>query len=207
MAFSFILVSANQGKAREFNAHEWFSSHKIQTYADVFGHPPVVNETGTTFEENATLKAIYPPYNPNYYTLGEDSGLVIPALEGRPGVYSARYGGQHLNDADRNALILDEMATITNRKAYFMTALCIRLSDDETRTYTGTCHGHIAREASGNQGFGYDPIFVPTPLTSTFGTLPLSTKQHYSHRAKAIQALGRGLSHLHAEAVEKKTIN
>jgi XTP/dITP diphosphohydrolase len=146
-------------------------------------------ETGSTFAENATLKALHYSTRSGLLSLADDSGLAVDALGGSPGVYSARYAGPHATYAERIAKLLDEIAATadTERRARFVCVIAI--ADPFVgilETFDGCCEGRIAREPRGAGGFGYDPVFIPKGHTQTFGELPDEIKQTISHRAQAL---------------------
>lgn len=153
---------------------------------------PEVEETGTTFEENARLKAVAVATATGAWALGEDSGLVVPALKGRPGVYSARYAGRPDDDAANNAKLLAELGPLPDdrREAYYVcTAALADPSGDVTAVVAGACHGVILREPRGAGGFGYDPLFLIPEFHRTFGELSARVKHALSHRARALERL------------------
>jgi XTP/dITP diphosphohydrolase len=150
---------------------------------------PEVDETGTTFEENARLKAATLAPVLGEWVLGEDSGLVVPALGGQPGVYSARWAGEHGNDAANNAKLLRELAKLPNadRAAYYVsTAALANPKGEVVAVSEGRCWGVIATEAKGEGGFGYDPLFVVPEYHASFGQLSSRVKHALSHRGRAI---------------------
>ena len=154
-----------------------------------YPNAPEVEETGTTFEENARLKASAVAKSLGEWVLAEDSGLVVPALNGRPGVYSARYAGTHGDDAANNRRLLAELAPLSDdrRAAYYVCVAALADPTGEVRaTAEGRCHGVITREPRGTGGFGYDPLFLVPEYHRTFGELSLRVKQALSHRARAI---------------------
>lgn len=157
-----------------------------------FPQAPAVEETGQSFEENATLKAVTLAQALGEWVLGEDSGLVVPALGGEPGVHSASYAGKHGEDAANNALLLQRLAGVPleKREAYYV---CVVVVADPTGTgrarAEGRCHGHIALEPRGRNGFGYDPLFEIVEYHRTFGELSPLVKRVLSHRARAIEKL------------------
>jgi XTP/dITP diphosphohydrolase len=148
-----------------------------------------VAETGETFAENASIKASAYALQTGVWALSDDSGLEVEALGGAPGVYSARYAGESATDAERIELLLLELACTgdTLRRARFVCA--ISLADPSGRILNlseGICEGRIANHPRGNQGFGYDPIFIPEGYGQTFGELSSEIKQKISHRARAL---------------------
>ena len=153
-------------------------------------------ETGATFAENAELKATSYALQTGCWTLSDDSGLEVEALNGAPGVYSARYGGKAATDAERIGKLLGELAATGDepRRARFV---CVMALADETGAIRfaaeGTCNGRIAARPAGANGFGYDPIFVPDGFDQTFGELSSDTKGKISHRARAIRKIMRYL--------------
>jgi XTP/dITP diphosphohydrolase len=153
---------------------------------------PEVEETGETFEANARLKATTLAPVLGEWVLGEDSGLVVPALGGQPGVYSARWAGTHGDDAANNAKLLAELAGKTGdaRAAYYVsTAALSDPTGNVVAVVEGRCHGVIGTEARGSGGFGYDPLFVIPEYHASFGELSLVVKHALSHRGRAIAKL------------------
>lgn len=149
-------------------------------------------ETGATFAENARLKASYYALETKMMTLADDSGLEVEALGGAPGVFSARYAGEKSSDSDKIAKLLDELENKVDRQAKFVCAMAV--SDGSGRiiySAEGICSGTIALNASGTNGFGYDPIFVPDGFNETFGELPDEIKREISHRKRAIEQIIR----------------
>src|SRR5262245_49235579 len=160
---------------------------------------PEVVEDGTTFEENARKKAVELSRTLRHWVLGEDSGLVVPALNGRPGVYSARYAGKQGDDAANNARLLAELAPLSDdrRSAYYVCTAA--LADPEGKVQAvveGRCHGVITREPRGTGGFGYDPLFLIPEYHRTFGELSARVKHALSHRARALAQLRPALRKL-----------
>jgi len=157
-----------------------------------YAHAPEVVEDGTTFEENARKKAVELATHLHEWVLGEDSGLVVPALNGRPGVYSARYAGKQGDDAANNARLLAELAPLPDdrRAAYYVCVAVLADPSGQVRaTAEGRCHGLILREAHGTGGFGYDPLFLIPEYHKTFGELSARVKHALSHRARALEQL------------------
>ncbi|MCS7166518.1 MAG: RdgB/HAM1 family non-canonical purine NTP pyrophosphatase [Gemmatales bacterium] len=153
---------------------------------------PQVEETGSTFHENATIKAITLARALGEWVLAEDSGLVVPALGGEPGVHSAVYAGRHGDDAANNALLLERIAQVPDekREAFYV---CVAVLADPLGTVRaqteGHCHGRIAKQARGQHGFGYDPLFEIPEYHRTFGELSPLAKRVLSHRARAVEKL------------------
>src|SRR5262252_9110897 len=160
---------------------------------------PEVVEDGTTFEENARKKAVELSRHLKHWVLGEDSGLVVPALNGRPGVYSARYAGKQGDDAANNARLLAELAPLPDeqRAAYYVCTAALADPQGEVRAVTeGRCHGVIVRDYRGTGGFGYDPLFLIPEYHRTFGELSPRVKHALSHRARALERMRPALRRL-----------
>lgn len=154
-----------------------------------------VEETGKTFAENAILKAEAIFQATGLPTLSDDSGLSVDALGGAPGVFSARFGGEGLQDADRNQLLLEKMQGVPHaeRTAQFVCVLCLILGSGDQRLYEGTCAGWIATEAQGAEGFGYDPVFMVEEGRS-LAMLTATQKDSISHRGQALRLLEQDLA-------------
>ena len=162
--------------------------------ADLTGwaEAPEVVEDGATFEANARKKAAELARLLHHWVLGEDSGLVVPALNGRPGVYSARYAGKQGDDAANNARLLAELAPLPDdrRTAYYMCTAALADPHGEIQAVVeGHCHGVLLRELRGTGGFGYDPLFLIPEYHHTFGELSARVKHALSHRARALEKL------------------
>jgi XTP/dITP diphosphohydrolase len=158
---------------------------------------PEVAETADTFLGNATLKATQLAPALGAWVIGEDSGLVVPALGGAPGVLSARFAGTHGDDQANNDKLLAEMAKLTgdDRAAYYVsTAVLADPTGKVVATAEGKCHGLIVAERRGSGGFGYDPLFLVPEYGRTFGELPPEVKQRMSHRAKAFAQLREAIA-------------
>lgn len=147
-----------------------------------------IPETSDTIEGNAVLKANYVTEKYGYDCFADDTGLEVEALNGEPGVYSARYAGEQRNAEDNMDLLLKNLVGQNNRTAQFKTVIALNLNGTQ-RLFTGIAKGKITTEKSGNQGFGYDPIFQPEGFQETFADLSLETKNQISHRGKATQLL------------------
>ena len=184
-----ILATSNQAKITELQAL-LAPIHGIPQAALQISSPL---ETGLSFIENAILKARHACHLSQKPALADDSGLVVNALDGQPGIYSARFAGEQANDADNIALLLKKMQAIPahQRHAYFYCAIALVRSETDPAPLiaTGHCHGMIQHQCSGDQGFGYDPIFYLPEHQSTMAQLPLAIKNRISHRAIALQQL------------------
>lgn len=151
-------------------------------------------EDGNSFFENALIKAEYCYKKTGIPSLGDDSGLVVEALDGRPGIYSARYASDH--DFARNIeKVLEELEGKENRKAYFVTVMCY-MTNEGPKYYEGRVYGTLLKENKGTQGFGYDPIFVPTGYQKTFAEMDPMEKNKISHRRVALDKFIKDLENL-----------
>jgi len=183
-----VLATRNKGKINEIS--ELLKDHPVRILSlDDFGPTPEVEEDGATFEENAYKKASFMARILGFPALADDSGLVVDALEGAPGVYSARFGGDGLTDAQRCQLLLEKMNGESNRKAAFQCVLSLAVPTGEALTYEAACEGLIADACRGTDGFGYDPIFYYPPLDKTFAQIDRAEKSLVSHRGKALSEL------------------
>lgn len=183
------------------NAHKLAEVRHILTHIEVvslrdIGFLQEIDETGQTLEENSRLKAmtiwqwlidknLTTEYNGVF---ADDTGLEIEALGGQPGVYSARWAGEPSNDANNRAKAMQQLSGINNRKAQFRTVITL-ISTEQDLQVEGIVKGQIAQQESGNQGFGYDSLFIPEGYNSTFAMLTAEEKNSISHRARALQAL------------------
>ena len=153
---------------------------------DDFGPIPEVEEDGETFDDNAYKKASFAADVLGLPALADDSGLVVEALGGAPGVYSARYAGENATDEQRVGKLLKELKNATNRKAAFECVISIAVPGGAALTYEGRCEGVIAEQPAGENGFGYDPVFYYPPLKKTFAQLTREEKSRVSHRGRAL---------------------
>ena len=189
-----ILASRNKKKIKEVEAilSNHFPNVHILSLDDV-GYVGDIEENGTTYEENALIKArtAVVAGNHRYPAIADDSGLSVDALQGAPGVYSARYAGGHGDDAANNALLLKNLAFIPaeERTARFVCTIACVFPDGRELTVRGETEGLIIEEARGNGGFGYDPYFYYSPFDKTFAELSAEEKNTISHRGKAIAKL------------------
>jgi len=181
-----VLATHNQGKLSELKSmlNDW--PVKLLSLAD-FGPIPEVVEDGETFEANAYKKASQTARILGRVVLADDSGLCVEALDGRPGVYSARYGGPGLSDRERGEKLLEEMKEKTNRKAAFECVISIAVPEGPALTYEGRCEGVIADKMIGDNGFGYDPLFLEPATSQTFAQMSNAAKARYSHRGRALR--------------------
>jgi XTP/dITP diphosphohydrolase len=183
-----VIASGNPGKINEIKELLAGFAIEIKSLTD-FGPIPEVEEDGETFEENAYKKASFTAKILGIPALADDSGLVVEALDGAPGVLSARYAGENASDEERVAKLLKEMKGQTHRKAAFECVLSIAVPSGPALTYEARCEGMIAEQPAGQNGFGYDPIFFYPPLNKTFGQMTIAEKSQVSHRGKALNEL------------------
>ena len=187
-----VIATRNAGKLREFQTLINPFNYDIRSLADFAADTEGVEieESGSTFAENARLKAAGYSRLVPFPVLADDSGLEVDALGGRPGIHSARYAGEHASDAERISKLLGELENIGGgRNARFVCALALALNGEVMAQAEGSCSGVIIDEARGSKGFGYDPIFLFPNLGKTFAELDESEKNQYSHRARAVAAL------------------
>ena len=186
-----VLATANMGKQREFAA--LLSPLGLQLLLSSALGIDSAAETGATFEANALLKARHAAAASGLPALADDSGLEVDALDGRPGVYSARYAGAHATEAENNARLLSELAGVPpqRRSARYRCVLALvrDAADTAPLIASGSWEGRIALQPAGNGGFGYDPLFLPEGLEVSAAELPAGRKNALSHRAKALAAL------------------
>ena len=185
-----IIATGNKGKAKEFESMFAPLGYQVLTLHDLEGAVDV-EETGSTFEENAILKAESLCEQFQTMVIADDSGLMIDALNGRPGVYSARYAGEEKSDDANMTKVLEELKDVPKeqRTARFYCALAVARPGEETLTVSGTVEGYIQSERQGEYGFGYDPIFYVPSLKKTMAQLRPEEKNAISHRANALATL------------------
>ena len=183
-----VIASGNPGKITEIQELLAGFPIEIKSLND-FGPIPEVQEDGETFDENAYKKASFTAKILGIPALADDSGLVVEALGGAPGVLSARYAGENATDEQRVAKLLNEMKGQTHRNAAFECVLSIAVPSGPALTYEARCEGLIAQKPGGQNGFGYDPIFFYPPLNKTFGQMTIAEKSQVSHRGKALNEL------------------
>ncbi|MBA2871658.1 XTP/dITP diphosphohydrolase [Anoxybacillus calidus] len=185
-----IIATKNAGKVKEFQTLFAEKEVEVKSLLD-FENAPDVEETGETFAENAILKAETIANYLNKVVIADDSGLVVDALNGKPGVYSARYAGEHKNDKENIAKVLEELKGVPfeKRTARFHCALAVAIPRQRTVVVEGTCEGYIAEAPTGTNGFGYDPIFYVPEKQKTMAELSKEEKNKISHRANALKKL------------------
>ena len=192
MSEKFVLATHNPGKLKEMAEILKKFHVEVVMPADL-GLDVDVEETGTTFAENAMLKAKAVCAASGLPAIADDSGLVVDALDGRPGVYSARYGGEEATDDDRNVLLLGEMKDVPKgqRSARFVSAVCCVFPNGDVLRAEGTFEGEIGYAPAGENGFGYDPIFVVGDRTSA--EMSPAEKDAVSHRGNALKLFSKDL--------------
>ena len=180
-------ATTNPGKLREF---QLAFRDPIQVLT-VPGHASIraPEEPGETFEENAALKAVHYSRHCDGYLFTDDSGLEVDALNGAPGVYSARFAGVDATDAANNDFLLQKLRGVANRTARFVCVIALAERGLLVRTFRGEVEGRLLDAPRGDNGFGYDPLFFYPPFGCTFGQAPLDRKMEVSHRAKALAQL------------------
>jgi XTP/dITP diphosphohydrolase len=186
---SLLVSTRNMHKVREIRAILGPSFRAFDLSA--LDATPEVEETGETFEDNATLKAVALSQIYEGWVIADDSGLEVDALGGAPGVYSARYSGKEATDTENNALLLKNLENVRgkDRKARFRCVIALARAGHKVAAFSGAVEGIIINRPKGAGGFGYDPLFVPRGFCKTFGQLPAATKNNLSHRAMALERL------------------
>lgn len=194
-----ILASNNEKKMRELRAILSDMNFEVISQREA-GCDFEVDETGAVFSENAFLKAEAVYKATGELTVGDDSGLMVEALNGEPGVYSARYSpkGHDATDTERCEYLLYKMRDKDNRRAEFVTSICCILPDGTVIRTEGHCRGRILREMQGDGGFGYDPVFMPDGYDSSMAVLGTEVKNKISHRADALRQLREKLREYYA---------
>ena len=183
-----VIATRNKGKTQEIKALLKGFPVEIKNLDD-FGPIPHLEEDGDTFDENAYKKASFAARILGLPALADDSGLIVEALDGAPGIHSARYAGENATDEQRYLKLLDDMKGKTNRKAAFECVISIAVPTGPALTYEARCEGLITTEPAGSNGFGYDPVFFYTPLNKTFAQITREEKNRISHRGKALAEL------------------
>ncbi len=188
-----ILASSNQGKVREIK--EFCQDFEVVAFSEIMPKFEII-EDGNTFKENAIIKAkaIYEKLNPedkqNSIVLADDSGITVPTLGNIPGIYSARYAGENASDKDNLYKLIDELKSnnLKSTPAHYTTCMAI-VSNSGIQTVHGWMYGDVIDEARGENGFGYDPMFIPLGFNQTLGELDDEVKAKFSHRVKALQLI------------------
>jgi XTP/dITP diphosphohydrolase len=190
-SFELVIASTNIHKIREFRAMlKAFPRFDLLSLCDFPQYVPP-EETGQTFEENAVLKAVHAAKTLHRWVIADDSGLVVPALNGAPGVYSARYAGNNATDLDNRKKLLEQMKHLLeeDRSAYFECCIALASPTGIKKCTRGTCEGTLLSQERGGSGFGYDPLFVKHGYNKSFAELEESTKNRISHRRKALDKI------------------
>lgn len=193
-----VLASRNRKKLREISELLTGLDVSMVSAAD-FPAAPEVEETGQTFAENATLKAATVASATGLWTVADDSGLAVDALNGAPGVYSARYAGPQANDGQNNERLLSELSEVSDQRRGAAFICCLALADPAGRIrfqVEGRCRGRLLHEPRGQNGFGYDPLFWIAEYHQTFAELSLAVKSVLSHRARAFERIRPELARL-----------
>ncbi len=193
-----ILASNNEKKLKELK--EILSDMDIELLSQrEAGCDFEVDETGSTFDENAYLKAVAVVMATGEASIADDSGLMVEALNGEPGVYSARYapGGHEASDKDKYEYLLFKLRNEENRRAKFVSSICCIFPDGGILRAVGECHGEILREPRGEGGFGYDPVFMPDGYDKSMAELGTEVKNKISHRANALREFKEKLREYH----------
>ncbi len=182
-----VLATGNQGKIKEFK--HLMPNDEVYAFEELVGKMDI-EETGATFKENAIIKAkaVYEKLNDkNAIVISDDSGISVPILNNEPGVYSARYAGVNANDKDNNAKLIAKLkeANLSSTPAFYTACIAI-VYQGEVYTVHGWMHGVVMAEERGENGFGYDPMFIPTGYDKTLGELDNSVKKSFSHRSQAL---------------------
>ena len=186
-----VFASNNKNKINEIS-QQLPKTIEVVSLADI-GCTEDIPETGQTIESNASIKANYVTEKYGLPCFADDTGLEVEALDGEPGVFSARYAGEDKNDNKNMALVLAKLYQKSNRKARFKTVIALNINN-EKHLFTGIVNGNITQEKIGTNGFGYDPIFAPEGFAETFAQMTIEQKNEISHRGKAVEQLVKYLS-------------
>ena len=190
-----IVATCNPSKLQEIRAIFRLPSVQLISPLDCPGLPPVV-EDGATLEANSVKKAVTLALAVGLWTMGDDSGLEVDALDGAPGVRSARYAGEPVSHEANNRKLLKELQNVTDRKARFRCVVALSSPTGSTRIVEGKCEGWIVDSPRGANGFGYDPIFIPDGHNRTFAEMASTVKNRISHRAAALDLARRAWGEL-----------
>jgi XTP/dITP diphosphohydrolase len=186
-----VFASANANKIKEIRA--LLPAHFELVTLDEIGFQEDIPETAATIPGNAIQKTTYLKDKIGLDCFSDDTGLIIPALNGEPGVFSARYAGPQRNATDNMNLVLEKLANQSDRSAYFMTTIALWY-ENELHLFEGKVTGEIIRDKKGDEGFGYDPIFVPENQGKTFAEMSMEEKSKFSHRARTFEKMMRFLT-------------
>jgi XTP/dITP diphosphohydrolase len=187
-----LIATTNKGKIQEFNYLLEGLDIEVIGLAE-YGTVPSVEEDGQTYAENALKKARTMHQLTGLPVIADDSGLEVDSLQGRPGIFSARFAGPDASDEDNNRKLLALLGQTPNRQARFMAAV-VFVDNGVEEVFTGTIEGTIAHHPAGSEGFGYDPVFIPEGYAQTFAEIGTHIKNKISHRAKAMEKLKNYLS-------------
>ncbi|MVN85281.1 RdgB/HAM1 family non-canonical purine NTP pyrophosphatase [Deinococcus sp. HMF7620] len=179
-----MLATGNAGKVREIEE----ALAGVNWTLSPLGGLPLPPETGRTYEENAAMKACFVAHMTGQPALADDSGIEVEALGGEPGVYSARFGNRE-NDTERNVYLLEKLRGQANRRAKFVSVVILAYPDGHVETYRGELPGTLLEGPRGDNGFGYDPLFVPVGQTRTLAEMTVAEKRALSHRGQALKKL------------------
>jgi len=204
MTADLLLASQNPGKLNEMRQLVAGLPFRVVAPLDL-GIEQAPDETGTTFVENATIKALSYAGRSGLLTVADDSGISVDALGGKPGLHSSRFGGEGATDVERNRLLLEKLEGVPRerRGAHFTSAVVVARGESVLFQAQEEVHGFIAEAVRGPNGFGYDPLFFYPPFGKTFGEVPREQKDGVSHRGKAFARLRTFLADLVAEAERK----
>jgi len=183
-----LCATGNPGKLREFHLAGELCGVDVEALPDLKSIP-APEETGSTFEENARLKAAYYSRFAPGLLFADDSGLEVDALRGEPGVYSARYAGEHASDEENNRLVLERLGDNSHRAARFVCVIAVAKGGQVVETFRGEVEGELLHAARGPAGFGYDPLFYYPPFGCSFGEVDGEKKFGVSHRGNAVRAM------------------
>jgi XTP/dITP diphosphohydrolase len=193
MSLSIVFASNNLHKINEIQ--QLIPAELKLLSLDSIGCVEEIPETALTIEGNAILKANYVTEKYGHFCFADDTGLEVEALNGEPGVFSARYAGEQKNANDNMQKLLKNLEYSTHRNAQFKTIICLNINGEQ-HLFEGIVKGKIGVEPKGNQGFGYDPIFIPDGYTTTFAEMSMEEKSKISHRGLAVEKLVRFLTSL-----------
>lgn len=186
-----VIATGNAGKVREIGDIFTGMPLCLLTMGEVLDPVPVIEETGSTFAENARIKVDMVFRQSGRWTLGDDSGLAVDALDGAPGIRSARFAGDSTDMEENKHKLLDDLSgvPVAKRTARFICAIALRIANNCLIEAQGVCEGAIINAPRGSGGFGYDPLFVPEGFDRTFAELSTAEKHHISHRGRALRKM------------------